>query len=149
MHDKQKPNVEAKGTNYMFLSCQTYSSQSTATSRLMSWVGRPTAVRIKSIVTRPALGILAAPTLARVAVRLDEDRAKQHSITWSKPTSPNHILHNRPCSDTNEREIATPYSYRWRHLFFMTLVLRAAAEEPQSGSSFAHEERFKCDRRDV
>lgn len=51
----------------------------------MSWVGRPTAVRIKSIVTRPALGILAAPTLARVAVRLDKNTAKQHSITFSKP----------------------------------------------------------------
>lgn len=48
----------------------TYSSQSTATSRLMSSVGRPTAVRIRSMVTSPALGILAAPTLASVAVRL-------------------------------------------------------------------------------
>lgn len=48
----------------------TYSSQSTATSRLMSSVGRPTAVRMRSMVTSPALGILAAPTLARVAVRL-------------------------------------------------------------------------------
>ena len=48
----------------------THSSQSTATSKLMSWVGRPTAVRIKSMVTSPALGILAAPTLAKVAVRL-------------------------------------------------------------------------------
>lgn len=59
-----------------FSSCQTHSSQSTATSRLMSWVGRPTAVRIRSIVTRPALGILAAPTLARVAVRLDKNTSK-------------------------------------------------------------------------
>ena len=49
----------------------------------MSWVGRPTAVRIKSIVTKPALGILAAPTLARVAVRLDEDTVRQHSVTVS------------------------------------------------------------------
>lgn len=48
----------------------TYSSQSTATSRLMSSVGRPTAVRMRSMVTSPALGILAAPTLASVAVRL-------------------------------------------------------------------------------
>lgn len=39
----------------------------------MSWVGRPTAVRISSIVTRPALGILAAPTLANVAVRLNKE----------------------------------------------------------------------------
>lgn len=48
----------------------TYSSQSTATSRLMSSVGKPTAVRMRSMVTSPALGILAAPTLASVAVRL-------------------------------------------------------------------------------
>ena len=58
----------------------------------MSWVGRPTAVRIKSIVTRPALGILAAPTLARVAVRLDKETAK--SITFSKYSTHYHILHN-------------------------------------------------------
>jgi len=50
------------------------SSQSTATSRLMSSVGRPTAVRMRSMVTRPALGMLAAPTLASVAVRLSEQR---------------------------------------------------------------------------
>lgn len=55
-------------------SASTYSSQSTATSRLMSSVGRPTAVRMSSMVTRPALGILAAPTLASVAVRLSEQR---------------------------------------------------------------------------
>lgn len=48
----------------------TYSNQSTATSKLMSSVGRPTAVRMRSMVTSPALGILAAPTLASVAVRL-------------------------------------------------------------------------------
>lgn len=53
----------------------TYSSQSTATRRLMSWVGSPTAVRISSMVTSPALGILAAPTLARVAVILMERTA--------------------------------------------------------------------------
>lgn len=40
----------------------------------MSSVGRPTAVRMSSMVTRPALGILAAPTLASVAVRLSEQR---------------------------------------------------------------------------
>lgn len=49
----------------------------------MSWVGSPTAVRIKSIVTRPALGILAAPILARVAVILDENTAARHSITFT------------------------------------------------------------------
>lgn len=52
----------------------TYKSQSTATSKLMSWVGRPTAVRISSIVTSPALGMLAAPTLARVAVKLQKQK---------------------------------------------------------------------------
>lgn len=52
----------------------------------MSCVGRPTAVRISSMVTRPALGILAAPTLARVAVRLDEDTAKQHRVIISENT---------------------------------------------------------------
>lgn len=46
----------------------------------MSWVGRPTAVRIRSIVTKPALGILAAPILARVAVILDENTALSHTL---------------------------------------------------------------------
>lgn len=55
----------------------TYSSQSTATRRLISWVGKPTAVKINSIVTKPALGILAAPTLAKVAVKL-EDKNKSY-----------------------------------------------------------------------
>lgn len=58
----------------------------------MSWVGSPTAVRIKSIVTRPALGILAAPILARVAVILEENTTIHHSVTVSSP--PNHILHH-------------------------------------------------------
>lgn len=49
----------------------------------MSWVGSPTAVRIKSIVTRPALGILAAPILARVAVILDENTATHQTITFT------------------------------------------------------------------
>lgn len=51
-------------------SAGTYSSQSTATMRLMSETGRPTDVRTRIIITSPALGILAAPILARVAVRL-------------------------------------------------------------------------------
>lgn len=57
----------------------TYNSQSTATSKLMSWVGRPTAVRMRSIVTSPALGILAAPTLARVAVKLQKQKSNGSS----------------------------------------------------------------------
>ena len=48
----------------------TYSSQSTATIRLISLVGSPTAVNTSSIVTNPALGTLAAPIEARVAVKL-------------------------------------------------------------------------------
>ena len=34
-------------------------------------------MRIRSIVTSPALGILAAPTLARVAVRLHGEKDRQ------------------------------------------------------------------------
>jgi len=45
----------------------------------MSWVGRPTAVRMRSIVTSPALGILAAPTLARVAVKLQKQKSNGSS----------------------------------------------------------------------
>lgn len=48
----------------------TYSSQSTATIIEISSVGRPTAVNTINIVTRPALGIEAAPIDAKVAVRL-------------------------------------------------------------------------------
>ncbi len=38
--------------------------------RLISLVGSPTAVNTSSMVTRPALGTLAAPIDARVAVKL-------------------------------------------------------------------------------
>lgn len=53
-------------------------------SRLISWVGRPTAVRISSMVTRPALGMLAAPTLANVAVILgwQEQKTKHFQREW-------------------------------------------------------------------
>lgn len=69
----------ADGSEAFYLCCRwTHSSQSTATRRLMSWVGSPTAVRIRSMVTSPALGILAAPTLARVAVMLKR-ASKFHS----------------------------------------------------------------------
>ena len=47
-------------------------SQSTETMRLMSSTGRLTEVNTISIVTSPALGIAAAPTLARVAVKLKQ-----------------------------------------------------------------------------
>lgn len=47
-----------------------YRIQSTAKMRETFSVGRPSAVSTSSIVTNPALGILAAPILARVEVRL-------------------------------------------------------------------------------
>jgi len=52
--------------------CETYRSQSTEIMRLTSSKGRFTAVNTISIVTNPALGIAAAPTLARVAVILKQ-----------------------------------------------------------------------------
>lgn len=48
----------------------TYSIQSIANNRETSFVGRPKAVNTNSMVTNAALGMLAAPTLAKVAVRL-------------------------------------------------------------------------------
>ena len=56
----------------------THSSQSTATMRLMSDTGRPTDVSTRIIMTRPALGMLAAPILANVAVRLYNTRTHTH-----------------------------------------------------------------------
>lgn len=47
-----------------------YSSQSTAMMYVTSSVGSPTEVRTSSMVTSPALGTLAAPILAAVAVKL-------------------------------------------------------------------------------
>lgn len=49
---------------------ENYRIQSTAKMRETFSVGRPSAVRTRSIVTNPALGMLAAPMLARVEVRL-------------------------------------------------------------------------------
>lgn len=51
-------------------SYDTYRNQSTARRRLMSLVGSPTEVRTINMVISPALGILAAPILAQVAVTL-------------------------------------------------------------------------------
>lgn len=47
-----------------------YRIQSTAKMRETFSVGRPRAVSTSSIVTNPALGILAAPMLAKVEVKL-------------------------------------------------------------------------------
>ena len=51
----------------------THSNQSTATIKLISFVGRPTADNTSNIVTNPALGTLAAPMLANVAVKLERN----------------------------------------------------------------------------
>lgn len=56
------------------LSHDTHRNQSTAKIRLMSSVGSPTEVSTISIVMRPALGILAAPILAHVAVKLKQKK---------------------------------------------------------------------------
>ena len=48
----------------------TYRNQSTVRRRLTSFVGKPAAVSTSNMVTKPALGTLAAPILANVAVIL-------------------------------------------------------------------------------
>lgn len=53
-----------------FRQIKTYSSQSTATIRVTSLAGNPTAVKTITMVTSPALGTPAAPILATVAVIL-------------------------------------------------------------------------------
>lgn len=51
----------------------TYSSQSTATIRVTSLAGNPTAVKTITMVTSPAFGTPAAPILATVAVILKQE----------------------------------------------------------------------------
>lgn len=58
---------------------KTYSSQSTATIRVTSLAGNPTAVRTITMVTRPALGTPAAPILATVAVILKKGKQKMEN----------------------------------------------------------------------
>lgn len=53
-----------------FFKRQTYNIQSTANNREISLVGKPKAVSTINIVIKAALGILAAPILAKVAVKL-------------------------------------------------------------------------------
>ncbi len=48
----------------------TYKKKSTAKIKLISLTGNPTDCKTITIVTRPALGILAAPIDATVAVKL-------------------------------------------------------------------------------
>lgn len=52
----------------------THRNQSTAMISVMSSVGRPTDVSTMTMVTRPAWGMPAAPTLAAVAVILYVDK---------------------------------------------------------------------------
>lgn len=66
------------------LSHDTHRNQSTAKIRLMSSVGSPTEVSTISIVMRPALGILAAPILAHVAVKLKQKKTLKQILM--KPT---------------------------------------------------------------
>lgn len=54
----------------------THRNQSTAMISVMSSVGRPTDVSTMTIVTRPAWGMPAAPTLAAVAVILQMERKR-------------------------------------------------------------------------
>ncbi len=55
---------------YRGLQLITYMNQSIVKRRATSSVGSPAAVSTISIVTRPALGTVAAPILAKIAVRL-------------------------------------------------------------------------------
>lgn len=57
-------------SRYFFFKRQTYNIQSTANNREISLVGKPKAVSTINIVIKAALGILAAPILAKVAVKL-------------------------------------------------------------------------------
>lgn len=57
----------------------TYSSQSTATMRVTSLAGRPTAVSTITMVTSPAFGTPAAPMLATVDMML---RTGHRIIIW-------------------------------------------------------------------
>lgn len=67
-----------------------YSNQSTATIIEISSVGKPTDVKTSIIVTRPALGTLAAPILAAVAVKLKNESMSYFSI---KMVNQNYIVH--------------------------------------------------------
>ena len=61
---------KGKNNTLWFFDFSTYRSQSTATISVTSLAGSPTAVKTITMVTRPALGIPAAPMLASVAVML-------------------------------------------------------------------------------
>ena len=65
----------------------THKNQSTDTMRLMSSAGSPTDVSTMIIVTRPALGIAAAPILAQVAVRLEHSNSNHSNTDVSNSTT--------------------------------------------------------------
>lgn len=67
---KNAITVVYKKENNINNMCTTYSIQSIANKSETSFVGNPRAVSTNSMVTNAALGILAAPILAKVAVRL-------------------------------------------------------------------------------
>jgi len=88
----------------------------------MSSGGRPTAERTRSIVTRPALGTLAAPTLASVAVRLHH--TAQHSVSSSSSSSilsghnqlqREYNARNTKQSVSKERKANGAYNWMLRH----------------------------------
>ena len=69
------PVKKEKKTQWQAARKETHRIQSTAKMSDTCSVGRPMAVSTSSMVTRPALGMLAAPMLARVEVRL-RDKAR-------------------------------------------------------------------------
>lgn len=95
----------------------THRNQSTAMISVMSSVGRPTDVSTMTIVTRPAWGMPAAPTLAAVAVMLHvrrghrearigkgevRQRVRQHTTEAKGSVPPGHLKFpkiNSKCSE--------------------------------------------------
>jgi len=67
---------------------RTYSSQSTANSSDISDVGRPSAESTSSMVMRAALGMDAAPILARVAVKLNKPTPYRYSLSVQVDRTP-------------------------------------------------------------
>lgn len=83
----RKRSLQTKILNLRFFNTEEfkiYSIQSTAMIKLTSCTGRPTAVNTSNMVTNPALGTLAAPTLANVAVKLK----KMHFLLLIKINHP-------------------------------------------------------------
>ena len=91
----------------------TYRSQSTATMSEMSCVGSPTAVSTSNMVIRPALGTEAAPTDARVAVKLQRYSNMSHQYSHNTLPSEHH-------SSSDIRETYSAYfSYNLHNFHFV------------------------------